>query len=502
MQAPKRWPLAGTLGNRSNNFLKDGRLVNAYAEKDRATGLYQVEKRGGFAAAPAFTGIGLGQGIYTYPYIVNSGGLSGAGIYYATLYVTESFPNSMLYSFITTPDSTSGPTSAGMVAFGMGTKFQFLGIPNGGAATQVLLGGSNLGGVGNVYVWSASGLTTIACGGSTGFPYNNVSGFVYLNGYCYVMDSGGTIWQTTAQNVVTGAGSWGGTAFIAAASDNDYGVQLARQLIYVVAIKSYTTQFFYDAGNPTGSSLSPLPGALYNFGCVSSDTFADLDGVLFWATQSRADTSRIVMVTNLQYEFVSTPAVERMLNLGTPNTVWRSVAYTHAGHSFYVITNVTANITMVYDVGEKLWYQWTDYQGNAYPVIARAVSPQNTEWQQMATTGNVYQMDADYVYPNDSGHVVPVDIYTPNFDAGVDRIKYLSQMRFNADQTAGSSLLVRSSDDDYQTWNSFRKVDLSVERPLINDEGSFYRRAYHFRHFANTRFRLSSVDLQMDVGTL
>jgi hypothetical protein len=121
----------------------------------------------------------------------------------------------------------------------------------------------------------------------------------------------------------------------------------------------------------------------------------------------------------------------------------------------------------------------------------------------MISTGNVYQMDGDYVYPTDFGHVVPVDIYTPNFDAGADRIKYLSQMRFNADQTPGSILYVSSSDNDYGSFSrTARRVDLGRQRPILNDEGSFYRRAYHFRHYANTGLRIRSVDLQMDIGTL
>jgi hypothetical protein len=207
-------------------------------------------------------------------------------------------------------------------------------------------------------------------------------------------------------------------------------------------------------------------------------------------------------IENLQATPISTPAVERALDLGNQNASFYAMAYQHAGHEWYLITNLLTNVTMVCDIGEKLWYLWTDYLGNYYPVSARCTGPDDQEYHQMISTGNVYQMDGDYVYPTDSGKVVPVDIYTPNFDAGVDRIKYLSQMRFNADQTPGSILYVRCSDSDYQRWTNYRQVDLGRERPILNDEGSFYRRAYHFRHYAPTALRIRSVDLQMDIGTL
>jgi hypothetical protein len=503
MELPKRWPLVTTLNSRNGSFTKDSRLVNAYAEKDASTGEYHIEKRPGFAATPLITGTGQGQGIYVYPYFQYSGPNNFLGLNYLILYVENNVAKYQIYDAAGTllPVNVLGNVYG---QFGTPQKFQFLGIPNGGAATSILFGASNPGviGISNCYVYSNGALTTLEGGGATGFPIQNVGGFAYLNGYCYVMDVAGVIWQTTTQNVIVGNGSWGGTAYITAASDNDYGVQLARQLVYIVAIKTWTTQFFYDAGNTTGSSLSPLPGALFNFGCISSDTFADLNGTLFWATQSKVGTNRIVMVDNLQVKWISTPAVERQLDLANTFAVWYSMAYQHAGHRWYLISNTTNNVTMVYDIDQELWYLWTDYQGNCYPIAARASAVPFGELQQMILSGSVYQYDADYVYPNDYGNIVPVDIYTPNFDAGVDRIKYLSQMRFNADQTAGSQLWVRFSDDDYNSWTNFRRVDLSKKRPFINDEGSFYRRAYHFRHYANTPLRIRSVDLQMDIGTL
>src|SRR5271166_4480536 len=68
MRAPKRWPLVNNLNSRSNVFTKDARLINAYAEKDRTTGEYQVEKRPGFALTPVIPGGGQGQGIFNALY--------------------------------------------------------------------------------------------------------------------------------------------------------------------------------------------------------------------------------------------------------------------------------------------------------------------------------------------------------------------------------------------------------------------------------------------------
>ena len=181
------------------------------------------------------------------------------------------------------------------------------------------------------------------------------------------------------------------------------------------------------------------------------------------------------------------------------------------GHKFYLITNTVSNATVVYDIEQKLWYNWTDANGNYFPTGYRTLGPAAQEWHQDLYTGYIYICDTDYVYTTDYPYnypvntkpeIVPVDIYTPNYDARVDRLKYLSQMRFNADQTPGSKLYVRCSQDDYRTWSNPRSVDLSKRRPILNDCGSFHRRALHLRHYANTGFRISSTDLQMSLGTL
>ena len=506
---PKRWPLVNSLGYRATNLKQDAQIINGYCEKDKLLNVYQVEKRPGFALTPVVTGTGPGQGIITVPYINTGGSAPNLGYVYQTLFVMN---NQAYFIYTNANGVASAPVAiAGTVFPGLSntsppaveSKFQFLSIPQPGSAPFILFSPNNASAYTSApsnwwYDGTGSGGLHVLQPGVNGYPNNLVPGFVYVNGYIYGMDWTGAIWQTATQNQCA---NWSGNQ-ITASSDADIGVQLARQLIYTLAIKSWTTQIFYDAGNPVGSSLSPLSGAQWEFGCLSADTYQNLDGTLFWVTQSKKGTYTVVQVDNLEFKTISYPEIERQLDLG-PGSVWYSQAYQHAGHKFYVLTNVTNNVTMVYDVKEQIWTRWTDYQGNYFPVIDRAPSPGGAEWHQFGN-GNIYQLGPDYLYPNDYGNIVPVDIYTPNFDDGVGRIKYLSQMRFNADQTPGSVLQVRSSDDDYQTWSQFRNVDLSQkpENCILNDEGSFYRRAYHFRQQCNTGFRIRSVDLQMDRGVM
>ena len=144
--------------------------------------------------------------------------------------------------------------------------------------------------------------------------------------------------------------------------------------------------------------------------------------------------------------------------------------------------------------------QWTDPDGNYVPIVASASDTENRHILQHESNGNLYYMSADTY--TDNGEKITVDIYTPIFDANTYRRKQLSQMKFVGDQQEGSILYIRCSDDDYQHWSNFRMIDLSHRAPTLSNCGTFIKRAYHFRHTANTALRLKAVDVQYDLGTL
>jgi hypothetical protein len=149
-----------------------------------------------------------------------------------------------------------------------------------------------------------------------------------------------------------------------------------------------------------------------------------------------------------------------------------------------------------------MWSQWTDVNGDYYPMVSSTFHPGTGRILQHESNGKLYQMDAEYF--TDNGDTITVDLYTPNFDGGVRRRKQLNMMEFIGDQTTGSYFSVRVNDSDYDParWTVFRDVDMSVKKPVLVNCGTFMRRAVHIRHACNTRMRLQAVELQIDLGTL
>ena len=168
----------------------------------------------------------------------------------------------------------------------------------------------------------------------------------------------------------------------------------------------------------------------------------------------------------------------------------------------YVLTLKDENLTLVYDMTDKMWAQWTDENGNYWPIVASTYNSTLGRVLQHETNGKMYLFDAEYT--NDNSAMITVDLYAPNFDGGIRRRKNLNVMEFIGDQTAGSTLQVRCNDSDYAAdkWTNFRPVDMSQKKPTLTNNGTFMRRAYHIRHKCNTRMRLQAIELQIDIGTL
>jgi len=403
-----------------------------------------------------------------------------------------------------------------VVAFTTGTSFAVgMEIASTGLAAGITITSfaSGTGGVSSVCnlsatVGSAPARTVTVSGVGTGtgtattpsnFPSATVKGIAYLDGTTYVMDSNASVRGCASLNDPT---AWSDVLNrLTAQIEPDGGVALNKQLVYIIAFGQWSTEVFYDQMNPTASPLGPVQGAKINYGCASADSIQEIDGVLLWIATNRGAAVQILLVENLKPTIVSTKAIERLLGEADLSSV-HSFGIKYEGHRFYGITLVNENITLVYDMTDQKWAQWTDQDGNYWPMVACSFSETVGPILQHESNGKLYQFDSEYT--SDNGEYIVVDLYTPNFDGGVRRRKQLNVLEVIGDQTPGSFLQVRSNDSDYAAdrWTNFRKVDLNLKKPMLVNNGSFMRRAYHFRHQCDTRMRIQGIELQLDIGTL
>ena len=566
---PPRIPLVTTIQNRDASFLKDARLVNAFAELEPVSEEYKVEKRPGLSAYQTKTGNGLGtynwngviyavfgttlfkDGVslgavdgsskYLFEELMGTGWLvlnNGAAAYYTdgtTLTAFANFLPTLAGNFIVgnryviVAAGTTDFTALGAGDNNPGTSFTSTGLGDPLTTGQAALGAEHIA-VGGDYEISTVGTTDftlvgaasntvgvrfVATGVASGtgsvlginFPLSHVKGWAYLDGTLYVMDEDAKIYGTSTLPY-GGIGGfddprlWDPLNLIVARTAVGQGVALSRHLSYVVAFKSNSTEFFYDAGNETGSPLAPVQGAYSVHGCASADSLQDIKDTLLWITTAIESAPQIARLDDLKVAVISTPPIDRAIRAADFSSTL-SWNMEHGGHRFYGVTVEGINLTLVYDLDQFLWYQWTDEDGNYWPLVDTCRGPTlQTSIAQHESNGKLYYTAAEYLYPTDDGTIVPVYVYTPNFDGDTDRRKTLSMMYFKGDQVPGSTLYVSVSDDDYTTWSTERAVDLSVKRPLLPNCGTFTKRAWRFRHESATKFRMDAVAIQVDLGTL
>lgn len=81
--------------------------------------------------------------------------------------------------------------------------------------------------------------------------------------------------------------SWSALEFIGTQIEPDKGVYLAKHNNYLAAFKQYSTEFFYDAANPTGSILAPVQNSAFKVGCASDASVKEMAGTVVWMGQSK-----------------------------------------------------------------------------------------------------------------------------------------------------------------------------------------------------------------------
>jgi hypothetical protein len=368
----------------------------------------------------------------------------------------------------------------------------------------------NQGGVGTYQVSSSQTVssTTISTSGVTtqanasvnlnSFPSNPVPGLVYLNGYVFVMDSTGTVWQSDQENPK----SWGALNDIRASNEPDAGMGLAKHLNYVVAFKQWTTDFLYDAGNPTGSVLSLNLPAHIELGCADGDTIQDFENTVVWMATTRNGSRTIAMLEGLAPKIVSTKAIENFINASDLSGVY-SWAYKVPGHTFYGLVLTDQDITLVYDLNEQEWHQWTtskQYIGggeNYFECSFVTPFPYNTNSYFVldAVNGLVFTLSPDnYVDPFGP---ITMRIVSTRLDFGTIDQKTNPCVTLYGDNIQ-DVCQIRHTDNDYDTWSQYRNIDLNLQKPALFNNGRFRRRAWEVLYTGKNPLRLMKIELDLN----
>lgn len=310
----------------------------------------------------------------------------------------------------------------------------------------------------NQFTYTFAGGTSPATGTITGTGGKvTVPGIVYLDNTFYVMSANAVIYGSDLND----ATSWNALNFVGANIEPGVGKALAKSQNYVIAFKEWSTEFFYDAANAVGSPLSTVGNGFNLVGCANGDSVSNLDGTLFWVSQTRQKGRGVHMMQGLQEQQISTPDIERILNLSTLASIY-SFGVKIAGHSFYVLTLVDLNMTLVFDLVSKAWTQWSSLTAGAAVSVSSITLSGTTATVTCGAAHNL--LDGD-----------PVNIAGANQAAynGIKVITYIDTTHFTFETTAGTTTPATgtiTSTPYTETYFKYTKYVNALGRDLIQHE--------------------------------
>lgn len=343
---------------------------------------------------------------------------------------------------------------------------------------------------------TALGTVVMAAGGITGpFAY----GMEYLDGYVFILTKAGRIYQSNLEDPTT----WGALNYINVNADPDSAVALARQLNYLVAFGQWSTEVFYNAGNTSGSILGNNKSAKMEIGCASGGSVAKAEHTVIWMGQSKTEGRSIYLMEGLSPIKVSNRYIEKYLNKSNLSQVY-SYCLKLSGHTCYVLTLEDLDITLVYDIDEKEWYQWTSQSGGVEGYFKFTAFNANIEYApalylQHHTDGQIYTMSTDAVA--DDTNNIYFRVVTNIQDSGTTKRKFYIRAEVVGDKVSGNAQ-IRHTSNDYQTWSTYRTVVLSLTRPILYQLGESRRRAWEILITDNIPVRLDALEVDFDVGEI
>lgn len=319
--------------------------------------------------------------------------------------------------------------------------------------------------------------------------------FAHMDGYAFIMDTTGALWNSTINTVTT----WAALNFVTANAYPDKGIGCVRYKNQIMAFGSESIQFYYNAGLPVGSPLQRIDTATVRVGAINSDSIARISDTVFFVGSSDQGGCSVYKYDG-SVQRISYPEQDYLLLLAGPTNITATTLRIY-GRSFLLV--VAGTTTLVYCVEDKRWHQWNTTTALWFKCAGLSSGNQILTYSvsNQSTSGKVYIVNPAALVFTDDGAAYTAVFQSRADDLGTSDRKIYEQLRIIADiEPSTSNLTISYSDDDFVTFVTAGTVDLSTSTPRLSRIGSSYKRAWKGSHSANTAMRIQRLDTVIDVG--
>lgn len=331
------------------------------------------------------------------------------------------------------------------------------------------------------------------------FPTSLAHGLAQLNGRSYVLTPGGVIWGSDADD----ATAWDSLNFITAERYSDSGIYIDAIQDHIVVLKSRSIEFFYDAGNATGSLLNRRDDIVHRQGCSDGMSAARNGDLLFFVGESGSGSFGAYVIENLGLKKISTPSIDKYLSKAVSDgsavggLTIMGASFTENGHLYYSITAAIKNAgeylcttTLVFDMTTGLWYTWSTainqntafplmnyrnqsfYYGTGHGVSGYGILPSGDIVSLSASeslAGELIVVDYYINKPsgNDADQSIGCVLRTGQIDLGTKKFKFIGDLEVAGERSPSQLLMtLKYAKDNNKTFSDGRTIDMATYRGL------------------------------------
>lgn len=338
--------------------------------------------------------------------------------------------------------------------------------------------------------WFSSAIATfteITDGDFTGLSHQGKAEF--LDGYMFVLDRTSKAIYNSDLNSLA---NWTASNYITKQIKQDTSIGLIKFGKQILAFGNESVEGFVNNGNPTGSPLISAPQLSSNVGLILNQAayghyYAQVKDKIYFRGRIGTATQHSVIAYNGQtFEKVSTPAIDKILNMNGAYSVDRFSCTGVYGVSF-ALDPVTAT-TQRWLVFFPDWNEWFEWNSTVFCPVGNGIyqlgvgANQHKIYLISSTADNWQDEGTDYTWTHQ--FQLPSD--------GNQR-KFMPYMALKGDTArSAQSISVQFSDDDGQNWSSARTIDMTGTQKSLFRNGSFRgARQVRLFHAGNTEVRLS-----------
>lgn len=325
----------------------------------------------------------------------------------------------------------------------------------------------------------------------------------HMDGYMFVMTA------ATArihQSDVNSLSAWTAGNYVTAQAYGDVGVGVARYKNFIVGFGGSTTEFFVNAGNPTGSVLRRVPDMTFGIGALATSpavgtSIREVGDTIYWIGKSASTGKKgIYRLNGGKPEKISNDAIDRLLHIAVLGHVLGS--FSLYGQTFVAFSLFANTVGVCYSVETGFWWYLTPAGALSLTALAGEATDSATD-SYFVTSSNAKIYNFDSITPvwQDNSAAYTMTAQTAGMDFGTRKKKFFGRINVEGDtQASASALGVSWSDDDAATFSTPRDIDMSTKQTWIKALGAADKRAWKFTHAANTPCRIHAVEIDYELG--